>query len=291
MQLSSLTNRAVWLWAREDVLGAEMRKRRTWLVLSDPDFFLRGLILGPPLTTGADRETRRLLTRAEAGTLTDKPLFADCQQLWTFLTSRVDTASDPFREGDPEVLGEVRRRIRQYLEFSSTPHCGPLHQGKIVWIRLIPAHREKSTVGNFLRTPDSYSDIETYRYVLGPHLRDRAGITRDWMLPAVVLTNDSYLPKREGVGRPKDVLPIVTVVPLVSVKELLTPGAPRVAHPEVKTAFYAPLTQCLLSIDYTATSADGLRRLQHEREDFPSWTCSPGTTQAILDEVRQHLGV
>jgi hypothetical protein len=287
---------AVWLEARADALGAEMQKKRPWLVLSRPPTFTRGLIIGPPITTiskpdGSTRTTTGLLTKGPEGTITDKGVYIDCQQLWTFLSSRIDLRSKRYPPGAPGTLAKIREKIRDYLEFSRGPRRKGLHQGKIIWIRLLPSHVEVSTGGRAFRFADEGSDLATFGKILEDMTGRNTRGPHDWLLPGVVLTNDRYLPSTPESTGPTDILPLVTVVPLVLSKPLLGPGAPRVAHPNVRSVYYAPLTQCLLTVDYLTTSSDGMQRLIVDRTGFTKWTTDDDTRRAIVDEVLGLLGM
>ena len=137
---------------------------------------------------------------------------------------------------------------------------------------------------------DSKSDVALVESVLESLTGKKASLARDWLIPAVVLTNDDFLPNDSALTCPARVLPLVTVVPLVWSKDLLTPGAPSVPHPKVPTISYAPLTRCLLTLDYQARFPSNLSRLELSGDDFPNWVVEDRTRHMILDDVLALLG-
>lgn len=274
----------LWVCRRVDAKSPEIGgdawsayKDRPWLVLSGAEVHQRKLFIAPPMTSAKKRTRMGLCVKADP---TREHSFVDAQQVWTFPVERIVSGESPAL--GPDGVRQTRRFLRRYLEFAVGPREGWLCQGRVVWLRLVPASQHITNLADPALERDT--DIESWRTTVERLVRTKPDRPADWSVPAIVITNDAYLPRTPSPGdRRSDVYALVSVVPLVvAPPQLLTRGAPRVEGSD--GVIYAPLTQCLLTLAYDAPAADG----------GPGLTVAPPTGNAgmpgcISDSVRHQI--
>jgi len=255
-----------------------------WLILSRQGLHERKIFIAPPLNTGKDRTTLALCVKDPVAG------FLDAQQLWTMPESRVHRLPCPPICLHADTVPDTRAMIRKYLEYVETPR-GWLCQGRVVWLRLAPT---RWVVVNGHRVPTPKTDIELWRSLVKQLSGNLPSLPDDWMLPAVVITNDRYLPKYKGAASPPGVFPLVTVVPVVHDKSLWGKGAPVFQGPagrDGSPVLYAPLTQCLLTLDHRAIDAEGRERVCADLPRFENWHIPKEIRHTIANEVLSFMNI
>lgn len=117
-----------------------------------------------------------------------------------------------------------------------------------------------------------------------------SGGVRSWVLPAVVLTSNRFLPPRADHSR-HGMFQLMTVVPLVTDQRLIIAGAERIPHPRHSEYVYAPVTTVLLSLDYDVDAYDGHPRVQLEQPGFEGWQVEAAALDRIITRVLSNLNV
>lgn len=277
------TDHASFVWRRNDSVATEgdadqSRTERPWLVLSRPDLHTRGVFCGAMMTRAKTRS--RMARCVPAGSRG----FIDTQHLWTYSVERI--------KGDPvEVEAAAPRAARAQIHQYFTPSEGEppkgLAQGRIVWVRLAP---RPSSAGRWGPPALVRADIVEHVTLLERLGAVPSGGARPWVLPAMVVTSNRFLPPSADLST-GGMFPLVTVVPLVTDRRLLEAGAERIPHPRHPEVVYAPVASMLLSLDYDAKAHDGLPRVQLEQPGFEGWQADAATVARVVTRVLSILNV
>lgn len=285
-----ITDHRSFVWRRNDAVGTESdakqspekterpKTERPWLVLSRQDVHERLLFCGAMMTSALARS--RMARCVSAGAHG----FVDTQHLWTYSVERIRGNPASVEAGVPAA---ARTAIRQYFTPSEGEPSNGLAQGRIVWVRLAPRPSSASQWGDpaLMR-----ADIVEHTTIL-----ERLGAVptqgaRPWVLPAMVLTSDQFLPPRADHSR-RGMFPLVTVVPLVTDRRLIDAGAERISHPRHPELLYAPVASMLLSLDYNGTAYDGHPRVRLEQPGFENWRASSDVVARVVARVLSILKI
>lgn len=312
--LKPTTNRASWVWRRNDALVGEQDAKgnaetRPWIVLSDKLTHDRDLLIAALMTRAQKGRTRiarcvdntsgESAPSAIAGS-PDQSL-VDTQQVWTFPLERHKGIAENVSVL-PDIPARVREKIREYLTPIAKPRRSGLCQGRIVWVRLAsmpkrsidpsrrPMERMSRTQKEMedrrqtaLKRSDEQDQADIFHRLGARPVRSDGRL----LLPALVLTSDRFLPPAVNCTR-DGLFSLITVTPLVTDEELLGERAPHVATSDGTR--YAPLTQGVLSLDYKAYDPQGRPRIDLGPEDRACYA-EPEMLRRILDEVMGFFGI
>lgn len=285
--MQPVTDQLIEAWSRPDAKGSEVEavvKLRPWLVLSREGVHSRGIFVAAPHGSGQGRLTRHLCV-ADKASRPDG--YVDAQQLWTMPNQRIHSSGIiPLA---PRTAQDVRRKIRDYLQYSAGRRHGWIHQGKVVLLRLAPSRWTYLPEGGL--GPSIDTDIMNWQTVAGQLTGTEPSFPEEWLVPAVVVTNDRYLPILGSDYRPSGVYPLITAVPLVKSEALRNLNAPIVSGPPGSSGDFVPLTQCLLTLDYAAMGADKKRGLVLNHPRCKYWTVTDATRRIILDQVLSVMNI
>ena len=258
---------------------------RPWVVLSDDDTHKRRIFAGIPQTHKGKRKIADLCVRSGSYKKRDGEVaytFFDTQQPWTFPNEQLaDTVeASPPTDGAAAVT-RGRRSLANYLDYASSSKGGWLYQGRVVWVRLQPTKFDLDPSGQ--PKPSKYTDVVAWE-LIARRLHVDSKLSSDWLLPAVVVTHDDYLPRlNDGVWLP-GIYPLVTVVPLVVSAALVELGKWTVA-PTGMPGDWAPVTQCLLTLDYWATTEDRKPCVVVEQSGYEEWAFDEKNRRQLMSDV------